>query len=48
VALTADGRPRKIGEWPTVRQPSSVTVDPSIGRVFVTGRADGVLQTFVP
>ncbi len=48
IALTADGRPRRVGEWPTVRQPSSVAVDPSIGRVFVTGRADGVLQTFVP
>jgi len=48
LALTADGRPRRVGEWPTVRQPSSVAVDPSIGRVFVTGRAEGVLQTLVP
>jgi DNA-binding beta-propeller fold protein YncE len=48
LALTADGRPRRIGEWPSVRQPSSVAVDPTLDRVFVTGRADGVVQILDP
>lgn len=32
----------------TVRQPNSVAVDPATGRVFVTGRQDGVLQIIDP
>jgi DNA-binding beta-propeller fold protein YncE len=35
---------RKIARYPTVRQPNSVAVDTTSGRVFVTGKADGQLQ----
>lgn len=39
---------RLLRRLPTVRQPNSVTVDPRSGRVFVTGRRDGMLQFFNP
>jgi DNA-binding beta-propeller fold protein YncE len=35
---------RKLAEYPTVRQPNSVAVDPAGGRVYVTGTRDGRLQ----
>jgi len=36
--------PRRVATFATVRQPNSVTVDPSSGEVFVAGEAAGVLQ----
>jgi DNA-binding beta-propeller fold protein YncE len=48
VALVAHGRPHVVARWPTVRQPDSVTVDEGTGDVFVTGRADGVLEHVTP
>ena len=48
VALVAHGRPHVVARWPTVRQPDSVTVDEGTGDVFVTGRADGVLERVTP
>lgn len=33
---------------PTVRQPNTVAVDPTTGRVYVTGTADGVLEIIEP
>jgi hypothetical protein len=44
VELPAHGRPHVLRRFATVRQPNGVAIDPSTGRVFVTGRADGVLQ----
>lgn len=54
VTLTASNRlveydiggktPRALRNWPTVRQPNSVAVEPRTGRVYVTGTADGVVQ----
>jgi len=38
----------RLREFPTVRQPNSVAVDPRTGRVFVASRADGTLQSFLP
>ncbi len=35
------GRPRILGDVPTVRQPNSVAVDPRSGNVLVTGSAPG-------
>jgi hypothetical protein len=46
--LTATRLPRGLGERPTVRQPNSVTVDETSGRVFVASRTDGTLQLFDP
>jgi DNA-binding beta-propeller fold protein YncE len=41
----ADGAlPHRIAGFPAVRQPDAVAVDPRRGRVYVTGRADGVVQ----
>ena len=48
VALTGGARPRVLSTHPAVRQPNTVAVDPRSGRVFVTGRADGVLQLLDP
>jgi DNA-binding beta-propeller fold protein YncE len=45
VELPAHGRPHVLRRFHTVRQPDSVAVDEHTGRVFVTGRADGVLET---
>ncbi len=58
VTLTATNRvavydvsaraPRWLDDYPTVRQPNSVAVDHSTGRVFVAGFKDGVLQLLDP
>ena len=45
VELPAHGRPHVLRRFHTVRQPDTVAVDERSGRVFVTGRADGVLET---
>ena len=37
--------PREIARFPTVRQPNTVAVDPTTGRLFVAGATDGVLDT---
>jgi DNA-binding beta-propeller fold protein YncE len=39
---------RVLRRFPTVRQPNSVAVDPSTGRVFVASRKGGTLQFFDP
>ncbi len=39
---------RRLRAFPTVRQPNSVAVDPSTGRVFVASRAEGTLQSILP
>ena len=44
----SDGVPRWLADYPTVRQPNSVAVDPITGRVFVPGVKDGVLQLLDP
>jgi DNA-binding beta-propeller fold protein YncE len=46
--LRARGRPAVRRTFPAVRQPDTVAVDTATGRVFVTGRADGVLQVLDP
>lgn len=46
--LPAHGRPHVLRTFPTVRQPNGVAVDSRTGRVFVGGRADGVLQLLDP
>ena len=49
IALDLGGdAPRQIASYPTARQPNSVAVDPSTGRVFVVGREEGVLQILNP
>lgn len=48
VELSGGARPRVLRTFPAVRQPNTVAVDPATGRVFVTGKADGVLQLFDP
>ncbi len=58
VTLTATNRvavydvsaraPRWLADYPTVRQPNSVAVDHSTGRVFIAGFKDGVLQLLAP
>lgn len=48
VELSAGARPRFLRSFPSVRQPNTVAVDPRSGRVFVTGKADGVLQLLDP
>jgi DNA-binding beta-propeller fold protein YncE len=48
VELATSARPHRLASYPTVRQPDDVAVDPSSGRVFVTGKADGVLQLLDP
>lgn len=42
------GAPAEVARFPTVRQPNSVAVDPGTGTVYVTGRADGVVQAIRP
>jgi DNA-binding beta-propeller fold protein YncE len=44
VELADGARPHRLRSFPAVRQPDTVTVDPGRHRVYVTGRADGVLQ----
>ena len=48
VELSAGARPRVLRTFPAVRQPNTVAVDPASGRVFVTGKADCVLQLLDP
>jgi DNA-binding beta-propeller fold protein YncE/predicted small lipoprotein YifL len=48
VELPAHGRPHILTSVPTVRQPNDVAVDSRTGRVFVAGRADGVVQLYDP
>jgi len=48
VELPAHGRPHVLASYPTVRQPNDVAVDSRTGRVFVGGRADGVVQLLDP
>jgi DNA-binding beta-propeller fold protein YncE len=48
VELPAHGRPHVLRRFATVRQPDSVAVDERSGRVFVTGRSAGVLETIDP
>lgn len=40
--------PTVVTTLPTVRQPNTVGVDPTTGRLFVTGTDDGVLQLIDP
>jgi DNA-binding beta-propeller fold protein YncE len=40
--------PREVARLPTVRQANTVAVDPTTGRLFVTGTADGVVQVIDP
>jgi DNA-binding beta-propeller fold protein YncE len=44
VELADGARPHRLRSFPTVRQPDAVVVDPHSHRVFVTGRAAGVVQ----
>lgn len=44
VELAAGARPHVLARFPSVRQPDTVAVDPAAGHVYVTGRADRVLQ----
>jgi DNA-binding beta-propeller fold protein YncE len=52
--LTAENRlveltdRRALRTFPTVRQPNSVAVDPTTGRVFVASRRTGTVQLFDP
>jgi len=48
VELPARAHPHVLRRFPTVRQPNSVAVDESTGRVFVTGRTGGQLEWFDP
>ena len=48
VWLPANGAPRPVERYPTVRQPNSVAVHEPTGRVFVASRTDGTLQSFAP
>jgi hypothetical protein len=44
VELVDGARPHRLRSFPAVRQPDTVAVDTERHRVYVTGRADGVLQ----
>jgi hypothetical protein len=44
VELRGGARPGPLRSFPAVRQAESVAVDTGTGRVFVAGRADGVVQ----
>jgi DNA-binding beta-propeller fold protein YncE len=46
--LAAGARPHRLRRFPAVRQPNTVATDAESGRVFVAGRADGVLQLLEP
>jgi DNA-binding beta-propeller fold protein YncE len=49
VAVDLGSRPPAVvARMPTIRQPNTVAVDPSTGRVFVAGRADGSVQLLDP
>lgn len=48
-AFRLDSRtPKADRSWPTIRQPNDVGVDPSTGRIVVTGAADSSLQLIDP
>lgn len=42
------GAAREVARFPTVRQPNTVAVDPETGRVWVSSRTTGQLQTIDP
>ncbi|MDT7579909.1 MAG: hypothetical protein QOK35_1173 [Pseudonocardiales bacterium] len=44
----AGAEPREVARLPTVRQANTVAVDPTTGRLFVTGTADGIVQIIDP
>jgi DNA-binding beta-propeller fold protein YncE len=46
--LIVGGRPSLVRHYATARQPNTVAVDEATGRVFVTGKVDGVLQLLDP
>jgi DNA-binding beta-propeller fold protein YncE len=46
--LTVGGRPSLVTRYATPQQPNTVAVDAASGRVFVTGKVDGVLQLLDP
>jgi hypothetical protein len=48
VELAAGSRPHRLRSFPAVRQPDKVAVDPESGRVYVSGRADDVVQLLDP
>jgi DNA-binding beta-propeller fold protein YncE len=48
VELADGARPHHLRSFPAVRQPDTVAVDSRTGRVYVAGRADGVLQLLDP
>lgn len=41
-------RLREVARLPTVRQANTVAVDPTTGRLAVTGTADGIVQFIDP
>ena len=41
-------RPREVARLPTVAQANTVAVDPTTGRLFVTGTKDGIVQIIDP
>lgn len=40
--------PREIARLPTVSQPYTVAVDPTTGRLFVTGTGQGTVEIIDP
>lgn len=44
----AAGAPAVVASFPTVRQPNTVAVDSTTGRVFVASRTDGLVQLVDP
>lgn len=48
VELVGGALPHFRRDYPAVRQPDTVAVDERTGRVYVTGRVDGVLQVLDP
>ena len=46
--LIVGGRPSLVARYATPRQPNTVAVDETTGRVAVTGKVDGVLQLLDP
>lgn len=44
----AQAEPREVARLPTVRQANTVAVDPTTGRLVVTGTADGVVEFIDP
>jgi hypothetical protein len=41
-------RPREVARLPAVAQANTVAVDPTTGRLFVTGTKDGIVQIIDP